>query len=219
MTEQEIIDKISKPATLFKVGGFRPSDDIKASWLGKVLIAKEGEEWPKYAGNPMTPLLQLNLSDIPSKPNNLNGIEFITVFIDEKSVLDSKDGTYIIRTYKSEDTLISLNQNNYTSTIKAFQLEPYLEENDCPSWDDCPVQIPDELEEDYESLFENKSGIKIGGWPSLVQSEIFWESDDFEYAFQIDSIEKANLQWGDGGVIYFGINSQTNDWSFEWQCF
>lgn len=218
MTQQDIINKISKKATLFKVGGFRPSNNIKSSWFGKVLVGKEDEEWPKSNGNAMTPLLQINLSNITELPDSLDGIEFITVFIDSDNYSDNLSESLLIRTYQNIEELISLNTVDYISGIKPFQLESY-KENDCPSWDDCPISIPEEFEDDYETLFENKSGIKIGGWPSLIQGEIFWESDNTEFVFQIDSIEKANWQWGDGGVAYFGKNPQTNDWFFEWQCY
>lgn len=219
MTEQEIIDKISKPATLFKVGGFKPSEEKNSSWFGKVLLSKEGEKWPEYNGNLLTPLCQLNISSLPYKPDELKEIVFMTVFIDENGLNKSTNKTVIVRTYKSLEDLVELEQPNYNSSIKPFQLEPYLEKNDCPTWDDCPMKIPEEFEENYEIHFENKAGIKIGGWPSLIQGEIFLESNDAEYIFQIDSIEKANWQWGDGGVGYFAKDSKTQNWLFEWQCY
>lgn len=223
MTKQEIIKQISKPSTLFKVGGFKPSDDIKSSWFGKVLLSKEGEKWPDYEGDLMTPLCQLNLSNLPYKLEVLKDINFITVFVDEEKIFNEDDNrAYLIRAYQNIEELVPLEQAEYSTAIKAFQLEPYLSENDCPCWDDCPISIPEEFEDNYEGSFENRSGIKIGGWPSLVQGEIFWspfnkDAEDVNFAFQIDSIEKANWHWGDGGVGYFGINPLSNEWFFTWQ--
>ncbi len=223
MTEQEIIKRISRPSTLFKVGGFRPSNDIKSSWFGKVLLSKEGEEWPSIDGNLMTPLCQINLSNIPHKPDIIKDINFICVFVDEEKVLsDPESNAVLIRSYENLDDLIPLEQREYSTSIKPFQLEPYLEEHDYPCWDDCPISIPNDFEDNYETLFENKSGIKIGGWPSLVQGEIFWtpfnkNSEDVHFVFQIDSIEKANWNWGDGGLGYFGKDIKTGNWIFTWQ--
>ena len=50
-------------------------------------------------------------------------------------------------------------------------------------------------------------GTKVGGWPSLIQSEVWWpqsagETPDF--AFQIDSDEDAGLNLWDNGVLHVG---------------
>jgi len=186
-------------------------------------LSKKGEEWPSVDGNLMTPLCQINLSNIPYKPDTLKDINFICVFVDEEKIFnETESNAVLIRTYENLDDLIPLEQAEYSTSIKPFQLDSYLEENDCPCWDDCAISMPEEFEDNYETLFENKSGIKIGGWPSLVQGEIFWtpfnkSAENVNFAFQIGSIEKANWHWGDGGVGYFGKDSQTNEWSFTWQ--
>lgn len=225
MTKQEIIKQISKPSSIFKVGGFKPSESPQSSWLGKVLLSAKEEEWPSINGEFMSPLCQLNLSDLPYKPDFLKDIKFITVFIHENKIFDEDNSeSYLIRTYNDINELIPLKQVSHPSTIKPFQLEPYLEKNDCPSWENCPISIPEEFEDEYETLFKNEQGIKIGGWPTLIQGEIFWtpfnkNSEDINFAFQISSIEKANWNWGDGGVGYFGINTKTNTWVFTWQSY
>ncbi|MEW4923632.1 DUF1963 domain-containing protein [Algibacter sp. 2305UL17-15] len=225
MKKEEIIKKISKPSTLFRVGGLRAIDSIQASWFGKILLCKKGEDWPSIDGNLMTPLCQINLSNIPYKPDIIKDINFICVFIDKERIFNEEGSdSVLIRTYENLDDLIPLRQLEYKTSIKPFQLDPYLEENDCPCWDDCPINIPEDFEDKYEMLFENKSGIKIGGWPTLIQSEIFWtpfnkNAEDISFVFQIDSIEKANWSWGNSGVGYFGKNTQTNDWSFTWQAY
>ncbi|MHC4974852.1 MAG: DUF1963 domain-containing protein, partial [Planctomycetota bacterium] len=76
-------------------------------------------------------------------------------------------------------------------------------------------------------LFENTPGFKLGGWPTLIQSEIFWAPWNRhpaapEYVFQIDSTAKGNWSWGDGGVGYFGRGTapgKTDEWALAWQCY
>ena len=78
----------------------------------------------------------------------------------------------------------------------------------------------------YYDLFRNVSGLKLGGWPSLIQSEIYWAPWNKypaapEYVLQIDSEPKALWAWGHGGVGYFGrgtAEGYEDEWACEWQC-
>ncbi len=66
-------------------------------------------------------------------------------------------------------------------------------------------------------------GLKVGGWPSLVQGEIFWapwkdHPAQPEFVFQVDSDEKTGLVWGDGGVLHIGRGTVAQEtWALEWQ--
>lgn len=232
MTKEEILEKIARKPTVFLVGGFRPDDDILSSWVGKVMVGKEGEEWPMSDGEPMIPLCQINLTRIPYKPDNLKDIEFITVFIDGEDLpcKDEPNGEkWCLRAYKKIDELIPIKspQMDCYMRLKPFQLKPELVEADCPSWEDCPVEISEECDDDYHDIFINRDGLKVGGWPSLIQGEIFWaplnrQPAKPEYVFQIDSLEKAGLFWGDTGCAYFGRGTtpgHEDTWHFTWQCF
>jgi uncharacterized protein YwqG len=229
MTKEEIAKQLSRPATVFEVGGFRPDNDIKSSWIGKILVGKEGETWPESGGYPMLPLCQLNITTLPYKPESLKDIAFITIFIDEEIPSDDEpNGTkWCLRAYENLADLVVLEQPEIDSPIKPFQLRPKLVTQDFPCHEDCPIELPEEMEENYYDLFKNTDGIKIGGWPTLLQGEIFWASFNQhpakpEYIFQIDSVEKAQWQWGDGGVGYFGRGTEkdkTNEWTFSWQSY
>jgi uncharacterized protein YwqG len=224
MTKAEFVKQISRAATLFEAGGFRPTDDIKASWIGKVTVGKAGEEWPTHRGTPLHPLCQINITQLPFVPDNLKELKFITVFFSEDHFegYENDNNVVCVRTYTSLDELMSLTQPQMSKGIKPFQLRAALVEKDFPCFEDCPVDVPSKYEDDFSELFLNVPGIKIGGWPTLIQSEISWPNkkatDDWEYAFQIDSTPKANLQWGDGGVAYFGRSCSTGEWNFAWQC-
>ena len=89
------------------------------------------------------------------------------------------------------------------------------------------IPLPPEVEEDYVDLFENVQGFKLGGWPTLIQSEIYWapwnkHPASPEYVFQIDSTEKGNWAWGDNGLGYFGRGTAPGHedvWTLSWQCY
>ena len=61
-------------------------------------------------------------------------------------------------------------------------------------------------------------GLKVGGWPRTIQSEITWPATDTEFVLQVDSDEKAQLAIGDAGAAYIGW-SATAGWQLSWQCY
>jgi uncharacterized protein YwqG len=105
-------------------------------------------------------------------------------------------------------------------------MRPKVVEEDYPEWEDVPCAVPPEADDKYYDLFPNVPGFKLGGWPTLVQSEIYWAPGQKhpispEYVFQIDTTEKGNWMWGDSGVGYFGrgtVAGRRDEWAIEWQC-
>ncbi|MEM9830482.1 MAG: DUF1963 domain-containing protein [Bacteroidota bacterium] len=229
MTKEEFEKKIRKPAVGFQVGGFRPGESILDSWFGKVLVGGEGESWPESEGKPMIPVCQINLREMTYRPKNLLDVEFLTLFIDSEELPsdESNGNRWLLRTYPDINKLTQIRIPPSEFLIKPFPMRAGKLENDYPCWEDCPVEIPDELEDDYNNLFPNQGGIKLGGWPTLIQGEIFWapfnqHSANPEYIFQIDSVEKANWYWGDNGVAYIGRGTKPetkDEWVFSWQCY
>ena len=179
MTKEDVLGKIGRKATVFEPGSSDSSENIRVSWIGKVMVAEEGETWPLSNGTPMIPLCQLNLTDLPFKPFNLEDIEFITVFIDGEDFpcnYEPNGEKWCLRAYKSVDKLVPLNCPEiecYTKLLP-FQLKPGLIENDCPSVKDPALKIQEGFEKQYEEDFKTAGGIKIGGWPLLIQSGLFW---------------------------------------------
>ncbi|GAB3957392.1 hypothetical protein GCM10028805_50020 [Spirosoma harenae] len=230
MNKKAFRQAISRKAIRMKVGGFRPLDTPYASWFGRVLLGQPDELWPLSNGKPMLPLCQINLQEFPFKPELVQDIAFITLFIDADTtpVSGNPNGAgWILRTYTSLEDLIPIVQPTFVSAIKPFQMAPEIIDADFPMLEDCPIALPASLEDDYDDLFPNTDGIKLGGWPTLIQGEIDWpplnqHSTTPTFAFQIDSVEKAHWQWGDNGVAYFGRDSaigQESEWTFSWQCY
>lgn len=224
MTKKQFIDQIARRAIRMKVGGFRPTDNPLASWIGKVLVASAEEGWPYTNGKPMLPLCQINLDEFAFKPELVNDIALITVFITsgELPLEGDENGTnWCIRAYKTTDDLVPLSQLKVPSPIKPMQMIPEVIEQDFPHWEDCPIPVPARFEDNYSELFPNAEGIKFGGWPTLIQGEISWTSaTEPQFAFQVDSVEKARWQWGDNGVAYFGRSEKkTDQWTFSWQSY
>ena len=192
------------------------------------MVAEKNEIWPIHDDKPMKPLCQINLSNLECKPEILEGIEFITIFIsdeDEIPMTESNGEGWLIRSYSDINNLVQLESLKYESNIKEFQLFSKSVEQDYPMWEDVSIELSEKIEEDYYDLFENKGGFKIGGWPSLIQGPIFSgldSSNKTEFAFQIDGVSsyKANFANGDSGVMYFGLDKSNGElnWEMTWQC-
>ena len=222
---------IRRRAIVMEIGGFRPPEDPLASWFGRVGFALSGEAWPCTDGRPMHALCQINLTQLPFRPPRLEDLEFITVFIGPVKLptegANANGTNWCLRTYPSVKALAPLAAVQTGSPIKALPMRPSIVEEDFPCLDDVPSELPPEVEDEYEDLFPNTSGFKLGGWPTLIQSEITWGPGgkhpiDPEYVFQIGTTQKGNWMWGDNGTGYFGRGRAAggrDEWAIEWQCY
>lgn len=228
-TVDEYRRKIRRRAIQMEIGGFRPPDDPLSSWFGQVRFALPGETWPATDGLPMFPLCQLNLTALPFRPPRLDDLEFITVFIGPKKYpVDDENGTnWCLRAYRKIGQLVPLPSCGSGSPLKAFPMRSIVVEEDYPCRVDAPWPMPDEARGRYNELFPNTEGMKLGGWPTLCQGEIYWGPEGLrplcpEYVFQIDSTVKGNWEWGFWGVGYFGRGTaagRQDEWAVDWQCY
>ena len=210
------------------VGGFQPPDALDASWFGRVLLGKPGERWPTHAGKPMIPLCQINCRELPYIPESLEDLAFLTLFISaDKLPSGTPNGEgWELRAYSSLLDLVEIAVPQLNSPIRAFPVRWELIEEDYPCWEDVAWELRQEVGEKYHGIFENIQGSKIGGWPSLIQGELFWAPNNLhpanpQYVFQIDTEEKAHWAWGDTGTGYFGRGTGDSKkiWALEWDSY
>jgi hypothetical protein len=100
----------------------------------------------------------------------------------------------------------------------------WQEVSDWPSSDDVPFELDDLWEEhiDFDERYTAKPGLKVGGWPLCVQSELYWHDGgerlvDVEHVLQIDSEPKIGFEVGFGGVLHVGRRRSTGTWHTTWQ--
>jgi uncharacterized protein YwqG len=194
-------------ASIVKVGGFRPTGDPLASHFGLKPLGRPDENWPHSAGAPMLFVCQLNLTAAPVVPPLLNGIALIAFFVDPKlGNLEQENGTnWQLRTYTSFEGLIPLTPpSNAPSLKKGFECR----------WEEA-------ADEDGDLAFT-----KIGGYPSEIQSEPWWDYQahpaEPQFCLQINSEEKVGLFWGDAGMVYLARGTADgcqNRWFLDWQCY
>jgi hypothetical protein len=221
-------EQLRRPAIVMEIGGFRPPEGLGGSWFGRVNLALPGEGWPESDGKPLHALAQIDLTQLPFRPPHLEDVAMITLFIGDVPPYDTLNGDgWCLRAYPDLAQLAPLAPVDTGSRIKPFPMRPSVIAADHPSWEDVEIELPEEIDADYNELFPTADGFKLGGWPVLVQSEIEWPRGQgqpraAEYVFQVDSTEKGHWYWGDGGVGYFGRGTAPGErdrWTLAWQCY
>ncbi|GAA3772554.1 DUF1963 domain-containing protein [Flavobacterium ginsengiterrae] len=223
---EKIKSELVKKATGFKFGGFKPTNSISESWIGRVYLYLENEEIPlDNQGRQMFPLFQIYLKNLPFIPEILKETELITAFISQDFPMDlNKNGNnWILREYSDISQIVIKDLKNENSYIKPFPLSHHLIEKDYPVWEDQEISedITDRINEmedsgiieSYYDVVENHYEHKIGGYAAYCQSGINF-GEDYEFVIQIASDEKAHLNIVDSGKFYFAKNRKTGEWLY-----
>jgi len=238
-TLQSLKAKLARPACLIEVDKRAvPADPLRASWFGRVNLALPGEEWPAHNGVPMAPIAQLNLREATYVPPALADTALLTVFFGAEVLSrdsDNGDG-WVVRAYPALDELQAIEMpaavepladlRYGTAPIAALPIRYRTLDADFPHWDDVPpgLDIPEAIEEAWYDHFGAHDGSKLGGWPYLIQAEIYWAPRNEhpanpQYVFQVDSVPDANFDLVANAVCYFGrgTGAASNVWAFTSQ--
>jgi Domain of unknown function (DUF1963) len=235
---EDLKARLARPASLIELGDRRnvPADPC-ASWFGRVSVALLGEPWPVSGGELMVPIAQLNLREAPFVPSALSDVALIAVFFGQSEIPDSAangDG-WLVRAYARLEELRPIEPpaealgavcwlSAAEGPIKPSPLRYRLLEHDYPDFPDIAGDLDEELVERFTEDVSASPEPKLGGWPSLIQSEIFWapmneHPANPEYVFQLGAIPKATFWLADDGMCYFGRGTSParHVWTFEWQ--
>ncbi len=214
------LDRMVKPAIFADLGDHvAPDGRIKSLWGGGFFgAADEAVPVSSSTGQPMRPLVQIRMDELPQIPACFTGVALLTLWLEEEAVFAGDEGAgagFVIRTYTTLDDLVPIGAA--ASGSKSLPIlpitwrAPVLEQ---PHWDDIVGELPDdvaEADEDEwffasryavvaEELYET-CPVKLGGWPSWIQNSA-WPVVA-EFAFQINATNKGKLDLGDGGSVYF----------------
>lgn len=215
-------ERLMKPALLWEAAtsNNRCTTD---SYFGRVDLAAPGESWPYWEGTPLKPLLQLRLpAELPYRPQALTDVGVLALYCHPRVYPEDEPNNtcWCLRVYPPGAKLTRL-ENPGDESHHVPLSPPFLSE-DYPAYQDVTEEVPDEFFEE----FSPKPGLKLGGWPSLIQSEIYWAPLNEhpakpEYVFQVDSIPEIGWWWGDRGCAYVGRGTAPGfkkEWFLSWQC-
>ena len=214
---EEIKKQLKEKATIFHTGGFRPTNEMGESWIGKVSYKKENEELPlDKDGNAMGALAMFFIDDLNTYPTILKGKYMMSVFIsyDLLDHYDDSEGYFCIRLYDNKDGLVPCDWRFFEDGY-SFPLSKEFVDNDYPVWEGLSSEMIDKI-----IKLENEEGIdyfddiqeeqyavhKIGGYPSYIQGGS--DDDDDDFVFQITSDEKLGFNIVDSGNFYFSYFDQ-----------
>jgi hypothetical protein len=222
-------------ASLAQIGGFRPPEDPMASWAGCVQVGLPGERWPTTAGEPMLAVAQLNLNEAPCVPEILADLAMLTLFVGPRQLpIAEPNGTnWALRAYRSLQDLVELPE-----PTPARAHDPVARKGERTSYAALPIrweqvadhpsreEIPLELLDEYDELEaagqvpRPHEGLKLGGWPLCMQSEVGWNGlENVQFALQVDGENRFGFGVGYGGVFYIGRRRTEGEdsWHADWQ--
>ncbi len=185
---------------------------------GGIPLGISGEKWPEKDGEPLFPILTIATKELPFVPEFLSEYEYWAIFLqlDDFNQI-TKDGSLVVRkystlkglepikpTYKNENKYIELrfkevqDYPSYSAVFRALEEDNELKSRFNPDW-------PDKLDE-----YECHSGIKIGGYPLLIQGTVFLENLNPDFQIQIDSTDLYS--YCDSGIGYIYSNMSAAIW-------
>lgn len=222
---QELL-ALQRLASVAQVGGFRPPSTPRSSWTGGVLLGAPGETWPESGGRPLWPACQILVEELPAAPPAaLADVALLTLFFDlvDMPYEHPRGERWELRTYPTTDGLVPLVEPEREVSGRRpeedFQVRPFpvlwRPRTELPSDDDVPFDLQDVWEEFQDATeYEDGgpldlSGLKVGGWPQTIQSEVEWylgdqRVDDAEFVLQVDSDEKTGFVIVGSGTAYVG---------------
>lgn len=242
----QLKERLKRRAIVMDIGVFDPPDDPKSSWFGWVGFARPGEAWPEWQGRPMTPICQVNVEQLPFRPQRLEDVGFFTLFFSGGywPVTGGANGDgWCLRTYRTAEEVDWLDPpSEAPEGFSTLPMRHRALEADYPQWEDLPREVRDASCEDlfdvYEEELETAGGFKLGGWPFSLQGGLDWNTEPSagdtghepqgrviageirpEHVIQVDSVLEAGLNWVDCGYAFFGRGTapgHENEWTWTW---
>ena len=223
MSLDSLLSEINRPCTKFHVGGFRPTNEIDESWLGKVTLYAQDEELPiDKNSNPMIQIGQFYLPSIQNVHTSLSSVKLLTVFVSSEleGDCDLMDGNFAVREYSDLEGLEVKDFPAVEGSLKSFPLKPESLDSDHAIWDGgglTPEQEDKVIEMEDDGVFDSYYDVtthcydhKFGGYPSFCQPGV--DLHPYEFVFQVSSDEKLQLNVIDNGSFQFWRHPETGDW-------
>jgi uncharacterized protein YwqG len=238
---------LAKTATKLNLRKINKPDNIPitATYFGGQPYAENGDEYPVCPAcrRPLAFICQIDLTKgFHEKPE---GISLFSFFYCHEcfpwGLSDDEKGSWLVRTYSDPGpekfALITPPAEIEYPTGHCLASEEKI--TVYPNWEDFSgllPEVPDSFIErspepwdEYDAAVKELGGFNdfatiIGGYPFWVQGSEMPEcgvcGNEMDFLLQIDSEEKADLGWGDSGLVYFFYcKKHPGEIKFLLQCF
>ncbi len=165
-------------------------------------------DWPSKDGIPLLPVLSVATEELPFVPDFLAEASSVSVFIVPNGYEHvAEDGSLVVwrdnRAGESGEsgTFIPLRFREVVDYPCQAALRQALAER--PQLLDTLDELDDELDESFPC----HDGIKLGGYPSLIQETAFLKSLDPDFQIQLDSTEFHSFGDSGMGYVYSGLSA------------
>ena len=178
------------------------------SGQGGVPLGRPGETWPTLNGEPLFPVLTVHTHELPVVPDFLAGGAYWVFFIERDAFEQTvSDGSLVVRQYPEVSELVPLPQPVDSSAARlGFSFRAIT---DYPSSTALAEILGEELGgasiEELDEEFPCHDGIKLGGWPLLIQHTAFLATDQPDFQIQLDGTELYDYADSGIGYIYGGL--------------
>lgn len=196
----------------------QPADLVSST--GGTFWGRRGEEWPRSAkGKPLIPWLQVVCSEMKGLYGPFYRRQAVCFFLDEgfsDAAAVSNEGVaeFVVRQYAPGEELAPLSRPEALSRHE-FHRVAWTKTPDFPSvskyYDLFEDSVYSAICDDEHFPYENRSGIKIGGWPTPVQTDQRYPG---EFDLQIDMTK--NYRYGDSGIGY--LKARGDRWHLVFEC-
>lgn len=193
---------------------------ITSSFGGGFYLVR-GEHWPTINNNPLLPILQIRIDELPYVHSSLKDYKLVQVFVAEDFYPDydntASGSNWLLKTYTSLDDLSVATYPGRTD-LKHHSIRWNLAQNEAPNLDDLGAAIGHELNIAFRELdseykewfyddFDRASATKVGGWTEWIQNSV---TDDA--VIQIETEKNANWAWPGGGFACIYFNEELGGW-------
>lgn len=143
-----------RPASIAHVGGFRPPKTPLTSWFCRG-VGRSTESLPLWQGEPMFPLIQVRVSELPFVPSQLHDIALLVLFHNlHTHPFDLPHGEgWLIREYADFTDLRPLPA--VSIPYKPFPIRWSRVEDDTPGWEDLEEVI------DASPIIDDESAAQV----------------------------------------------------------
>lgn len=186
---------------------------------GAVPLGRVDEDWPTKGDRPLFPILTIGIVELPFVPEFLAGAAYWAFFIEPDEYSHATDdGSLVVRRYKSVDGLQPLTEPADVAHDGPELVFEEVVDYPCRSAlrahiaEDAAVSAsldPESVREIPEE-FRCHGGIKLAGYPALVQETVFLQTLDPDHAIQLDATDV--YMYADTGIGYLPRNLDYAHW-------